>query len=68
MYNDKKAVGKKGSRNSGAGVKSINSSAVPKTYYNRINSNRSVTTHHPVLEALNDILVVKGGRVFVKER
>ena len=65
MYNAKKPSGKKGNQHHGNGIKSVVMSTVPGAYYSRINSNRS-TTHHPVWEALKDVLVVKGGHVFVK--
>ncbi len=65
MYNAKKPTGKKGNQRPGNGIKSVVTSTVPGAYYSRIKSNRSIT-HHPVLEALKDVLVVKGGHVFVK--
>lgn len=68
MYNAKKPTGKKTIQSIGKGGKSSGSSAVPEAYYSRINSKRAVTVHHPIWEALNDVLVVKGDRVFVKER
>lgn len=68
MYNDKKSTGRKRINTYNKGVKPTSTSTVPEAYYNRISSNRSITTHHPVWEALKDVLVVKGGHVFVKER
>ncbi len=68
MHNAKRHANKKGIQNMGKGGKSISISTVPEAYYSRINSKRAVTVHHPIWEALNDILLVKGDRVFVKER
>lgn len=67
MYNAKRSSGKKSIQSIGKGTKSTGNSAVPETYYSRIKSKRAVTVHHPIWEALNDVLVVKGDRVFVKE-
>ena len=71
MYNDRKKEMKSGAKNnpqniSRRGLKNVSTSSVPNAYYNRIQSNGANTKHHVVWEALNDVLVIKGGRVFVR--
>lgn len=50
----------------GRALRSVASTTVPEAYYNRIKSKRAVTKSHPVWEGLNDVLMIKGGRVCIR--
>lgn len=72
MNNDKKKDNKIGTKRisgSGSPRKALGFTAnttVPEAYYNRIKLKRATSKHHPIWEALNEVLVVKGGRVCIR--
>lgn len=72
MNNDKRKDYKIGIRKfantnvTGRVLRSVASTTVPEAYYNRIKSKRAVTKHHPIWEGLNDVLVIKSGRVCIR--